>query len=83
MMQQAQFLAQRSGKQYSSNFKDRIRWLYHTVFQRDVTEEELKQGIAFIDGFQNSAESSEPTVGTRWSQYVQVLLLTNEWMFVD
>ena len=83
MMQQAQFLAQRSGKQYSSDFKDRIRWLYHTVFQRDVTEEELKQGIAFIEGFGNSSESSEPTGGTRWSQYVQVLLLTNEWMFVD
>lgn len=80
MMQQAKFLEQRSGKQHSSDFKDRIRWLYHTVFQRDVTEEELKQGIAFIDGFQ---DSSEPTNGTRWSQYVQVLLLTNEWMFVD
>ena len=83
MMQQAQFLAQRSGKQHSSDFKDRIRWLYHTVFQRDVTEEELKQGIAFIDRFQDSSEPSETTDGTRWSQYVQVLLLTNEWMFVD
>lgn len=60
----------------------RIGRLYEILFSRLATEEELNIGRQFID----SAGSAPADKGIRlspWEQYCQLLLLTNEGMYVD
>ena len=51
----------------------RVRRLYQLVFARDPRENEAKAAERFL---RNATDKD-------WSQYAQVLLLTNEAMFVD
>ena len=50
--------------------KDKITELYSLVFGRLPSEEELTLGVAFVDQMP-------------WEQYTQVILMTNELMFID
>jgi hypothetical protein len=54
---------------------ERIRSLYASVFQRPPTANELDLGRVFIGASPGTADS--------WQRYAQVLLLSNEFMFVD
>ena len=51
----------------------RLSQLYRFVFQREPTADEMKLGLDFI-----AKQESTP-----WEQFAQVLLLTNEFLFVD
>jgi hypothetical protein len=55
----------------------KIQKLYRQVFGRTATDQEVALGLAFV---QNGQAGSG--MGT-WERYAQVLLLTNEFMFVD
>jgi hypothetical protein len=59
----------------------RVRHAFELLFSRPATDLELQLGLEFI------AESDDPTDDdsklTRWEQYAQALLSTNEFMFVD
>jgi hypothetical protein len=55
----------------------RIQKLYRQVFGRAATEQEVALGSAFV----KSGQSGQGL--TAWERYAQVLLLTNEFMFVD
>ncbi len=71
---QAKALAKRAtGK----SDEDRIRNLYHLALGRNPTAEELALGLEFI----RDAESKKDF--GPWEQYAQVLLMSNEFMFVD
>ncbi len=59
--------------------QSRIEWLYRQVFSRLPTEKEQELGVRFV-GMQNQDQASELD---RWTQYVQVLLCSNEFAFVD
>jgi hypothetical protein len=60
---------------------DRIQALYRQIFQRSATAEELEIGRQFIAAA-GSEMSSEVKLNP-WEQYAQLLLLTNEGMYID
>jgi hypothetical protein len=61
----------------------RVRLLYQRVFGRSPEPREVALGVAFVA--QQSAAGTNPTPRglAPWEEYAQVLLLTNEFMFVD
>jgi len=59
------------------NEKERIDYLYHTVFQRDPTILEVREGRTYI------AEATGDKRANAWAELAQVLLLSNEFRFVD
>lgn len=64
--------------QSTADPEKRIRSLYRRILTRDPSPGELDLGLRFVqsDGMSDSQLST-------WEQYVQILLLTNELMFVD
>jgi hypothetical protein len=58
----------------------RVAKLYRTVLLRDPDPAEAKAGLAFVEA---AAGAKEKSALGPWEQYAQVLLLTNEFMFVD
>jgi hypothetical protein len=63
----------------------RIQALHRLVFSREAEPEEISMGLRFIE----SQDSTKPSAGHRavvmtpWEKYAQVLLMTNEFVFVD
>ena len=53
------------------------------VLGRDADESEVLLGRAFVAASEASRASGTPSPLDSWSQFAQVLLLTNELMFVD
>ena len=63
----------------ASNDPERIEFIYHRVFARQPTEDERKLGQQFLEAAQTtSTEKLSP-----WDRYAQVLLMSNEFLFVD
>ena len=58
----------------------RITSLYSKVYQRLPEDRERGDGLAFIEALDGTG--SRQNFGP-WEQYAQVLLLTNEFFFVD
>jgi hypothetical protein len=56
---------------------ERIDWLYQTVLQRAHTSDEQTACTEFL------ADLTPETELTRWSQLAQVLLASNELLYVD
>jgi hypothetical protein len=60
--------------------EERIDRMYRLAYGRPPEPDEMAVGLKFLQG-------SEPTKGpdalTPWEQYAQVLLLANEFAFVD
>ena len=75
MVRQATALAKRCIASGESNGK-RIAWVYQLIYGRDADEREIALGRAFLN---------QPTHSTQenWERYVQVLLASNEVLFVD
>ncbi len=89
---QAKFLADRISQEAGDDARSRIRQYYRVVFQRDPTMEEIDAATAFIARSEASGglvattdtpnpEGKEPLSG--WDLYAQVLLMSNELMFLD
>jgi cytochrome c553 len=58
----------------------RIRQAFVLLYGRPATEREISLGMAFLNG----EHAAEPAVTLgRWEQYAQVLLGSNEFLFVD
>ncbi len=67
---------------------DRLRWLYRQVLTRDPNDDEIELGREFIESAtQRAAALPESPTGTgalpRWAAYAQVLLMSNEFVYVD
>ena len=61
----------------SANEADvRVRWLIRRVFGRDVSEDEVTAALSYLGA--NDDEQVD-----RWEQFAQVLLASNETLFVD
>src|SRR5581483_2970751 len=56
----------------------RIQALYRRILARPANADEVSLGLTFVGRPQDPASRMSP-----WEQYTQVLLLTNEFMFVD
>ena len=79
VVEQAQALAARIPTEENVDDGQRIAALYRIVFQRPPTSEEETIGRQFIAAAQAESEAKL----NPWEQYAQLLLLTNEAMYVD
>ncbi len=65
----------------------RIRYLYRLVYQRDPSADEIRRGLHFLRADSASTDLEDRTREQRpltpWERYCQVLLMSNELMFVD
>lgn len=82
VIEQAESLAKRTSN--LAETPERIRTLYRIALARDPDESELTTATDFVTAVPdtNSEESEEQPVD-RWTQLSQVLLLCNEFAFVD
>ncbi len=74
----AKALAKRAG---DAPLAERVRRLHHWLYQRAATAREIEQATRFIA----AAEAEPPAAGmlTPWEQYAQVLILSNEFTYLD
>jgi hypothetical protein len=69
--------------------EDRIRYIYQVLYQREATAEEVIAGLEFVDQAsllpmdELSGEDAEQQPLSSWELYSQVLLFSNELMFLD
>ncbi len=84
MLQQAKSLVARPQVAGKLSAADRVESLYEIVFGRRPDEAETELALRFLDRVQPG-----PTLGNAsaqldpWAQYAQVLLASNEFLFVD
>lgn len=62
----------------STDDAERIRQAFLLLYARPATPHELQLGLSFL-----STNSTSQTGLTRWEQYAQALLSTNEFLYVD
>jgi mono/diheme cytochrome c family protein len=84
-VQQAKAVAARSEVVGPSQPEQRIDALYRVLYGRPPTAEEVEMGVRFVNEASRERERPEKpeTKLTPWEQYAQVLLLANEFAFVD
>jgi hypothetical protein len=88
-IEQAKYLAARTETLAGPDLEERIQKTYQLVFQREVSRDELMDGLNFLKEFDANVpvavnegeEVLEPLNG--WQLYCQALLLSNELMFLD
>jgi hypothetical protein len=83
VIEQATHLAERTAS--STDATPRVAQLFRDAIGRDPTVDELADALAFVDqqeGTEPSFEGKSPPV-CRWEQLAQVLLMSNEFAFVD
>jgi hypothetical protein len=90
--QQARHLAARPELAALATDEAKVRWLYTTLYQRAPTADELKDAreflraatgaIAAVASATNAPPTATPLPGV-WEQFAHVLLMANEFAFVD
>jgi hypothetical protein len=90
VVEQARHLAARDDLQQADDDVERIHRLYRHLFGRSATAAEVDKATAFLAeqpqapvAPDTDSADSAPAPLTAWEQYVHVLLLTNEFVFVD
>ncbi|OAI41523.1 hypothetical protein AYO40_00380 [Planctomycetaceae bacterium SCGC AG-212-D15] len=79
MKQQSAELLQRLKADATGDHETRIRRAYLLLYSRPATDVQVKQALAFL-----TAGSAGVTIAdAAWEQYLQVLLGSNEFLFVD
>jgi hypothetical protein len=86
VMEQASSIVNQPAFQRLDDETKRVRYLYQRVYQRDPSAKEIQQGLRFLHSTLGSTDTEE-RVGkpplTPLESYVQVLLMSNELIFVD
>ncbi len=81
---QARHLAARTDLAVLPEPSDKIIRLYEIVLARRPTDAELQLGMAFLDAEQEAPSDTVPDANlSPWQRYVQVVLLSNEFVFID
>ena len=57
----------------AENDTDKLQFLHQTIFQRNPSTTEIQEALVFLS----------PKGTASWADYAQVLLLSNEFRFVD
>jgi acetyl esterase/lipase len=86
VMEQACAMVNRPAFQRLDAETERVRELYQRAYQRDPTAEETQRGLHFLQNTSSSTGTEEPIRKqplTPEERYVQVLLMSNELMYVD
>lgn len=88
-IEQSKHLARRSLEEAGGDPRARIRRIYELTLQRDATKEELEIGLDFVNQTLSPAvelpgidEGQEEPLSL-WELYAQVMLFSNELMFLD
>lgn len=80
-------ISSRQNANGSADVEQRIQDLYELIYSRKATAEELQLGKSFLEDFPPSqAPTTAPALDgdfSVWQEYVQSLLLSNEFFFVD
>lgn len=79
MQQQAAAMVRRLKTDVPRDTAARVRHTYLLLYSRPATEKQVKQAVDFLTGGKSGATPTDAA----WEQYVQVLLGSNEFMFVD
>ena len=85
VMEQVRQLVRRPELQNKQSPEDRVQALYSLVFSRPAEPDEISLGLRFIESqtaMKPDAAQSANSM-TPWEKYAQVLLMTNEFVFVD
>lgn len=77
ILEQSAALAQRLLKLPVNSDEKRIEWAYQTLFARKPTSREIQLALEYV-GTPSPAQQIEV-----WAQYAQVLLASNEFLYVD
>lgn len=86
VMEQACKIANRSSSQRLDDATERILDLYRRVYQRNPSAEEVQRALRFLvatPAATGSGESSQKQPLTPLERFAQILLMSNELMFVD
>jgi hypothetical protein len=87
VVEQARRLATRIDVSTQNDPILRIQRLYRDTLGRPATSEEAELGLAFVQSVSTGAVASPDGTDSRamnaWEQFAQVLLLSNEFSFVD
>jgi hypothetical protein len=83
VVEQATTLAARADLVRESDPAHKVIALYRLIFGRSPEGEEVQAGVEFVASAEASQGSAARSQLSPWAQYAQVLLLTNEVMFVD
>ena len=82
MVEQAKALAARLQAEGSKSLLDKIQDAFLLAYGRPPTADELKIGQAYLQG-QDPEDAQPGTTLSRWERYAQVLLGSNEFMYLD
>jgi hypothetical protein len=85
-VEQAKALAARADVASLTRSEDRIERLYQLLFGRAADRDEAALGVKYVEEAGKRAATKPvfgPTPLTAWEQYAQVLMLSNEFYFVD
>jgi len=82
MLNQARAFAARLQSEAGDDAGARIVLAFRLAFARVPTDDELQLGLAFV-GAEDSAELRDGTSLNRWERYAQILLASNEFMYLD
>ena len=75
MLEQARLFAERVRKDAGENEADRVRRAYMLLYARQPEPAELQLGLSYL--------ARPATTLSRWEQYAQVLLASNELLYLD
>src|SRR5262249_28672682 len=78
MVRNAKALTKRLSDPPGLDDAGKIRLAFPILFARPATDREVKMGTTFL-----AHTTTEKTGLTRWEQYAQILLSTNEFMYID
>jgi cytochrome c553 len=79
---QARFLGRRALLENGDDAK-KIDWMYQTLFARHATDKEIEIAKTVMNEVKVAKTGEQVTEELPWEAYAQVLLCTNEFMYVD
>jgi hypothetical protein len=82
MIQQSRALAARLTADPLESDAARIERAFPIVFGRPASPDEVRLGTAFLTSTPDQGETSSSPL-SKWEQYAQVLLGSNEFAFID
>ena len=81
VLQQSEAVVARQDVSEAGDRERRIALLYEIVYWRRPSTDEIKLGLEFIK--RDSQGKEPPLQSSFWKQYAQVLMMANEFDFVD
>ena len=82
MLNQARAFAARLQQDAGDDNAARITLAFRLSFGRSPSADELQLGLAYVTA-EDAADSRDGTSLNRWERYAQILLASNEFMYLD